>query len=431
MLIQSNKILTYLLLISTIILSTIQVTSSSPSSKKCLYSTLSIPKNASSKEITKAYRKLALKYHPDKVSPNDREKAEQKFKEIGYAHDILSDETKRKRYDLYGEKGLDENFIPGGGMGGMGGMGGAGFTGAGAGAGGGSFGGMNMNDFFQMNQEQYQGSGGGSSSGSTTNMFHNMGGGGMNGSNSNSEGFQIDLSEILQGMMGMRHPANAAGNNHMGMGFGATGAGAGGPSFDSGMGSGFNTRSYYNNEGMDQSMFHGQQQQQQQQQRPKYTNKSKPSIQSFTCTLSDLSNPNGTTKKLKVKIGSNEKIYTINIQPGWKDGTKIKFKASKDGLFPPMTFVMKERKHKFIIRNGNDLIYNCTVTEKQAEKAVKIKVPIPGGDMIEIVTKPDEITSGYEKVIDGKGMPTRNPNDSNKQRGDFIVSFKIVEKQSS
>ena len=68
------------------------------------YEILGISKNASDDEIKKAYRKLALKYHPDR-NPNDKE-AEKKFKEVNEAHEVLSDKQKRSRYDQFGKAGV-------------------------------------------------------------------------------------------------------------------------------------------------------------------------------------------------------------------------------------------------------------------------------------------------------------------------------------
>jgi DnaJ-class molecular chaperone len=83
---------------------------------KDYYKTLGIAKGASDDEIKKAYRKLALKFHPDK---NKAAGAEERFKEIAEAYEVLSDKKKRDVYDQYGEEGL-KGGIPGSGGGGGG-----------------------------------------------------------------------------------------------------------------------------------------------------------------------------------------------------------------------------------------------------------------------------------------------------------------------
>ena len=77
------------------------------------YDILGVSKNASDDEIKKAYRKLALKYHPDK-NPGDKE-AEKKFKEVNEAHEVLSDKQKRARYDQFGKAGVGGSGNPFGG----------------------------------------------------------------------------------------------------------------------------------------------------------------------------------------------------------------------------------------------------------------------------------------------------------------------------
>ena len=71
-----------------------------------LYDILGVSKNAGDSEIKKAYRKLAMKYHPDKSNNSNREDNEAKFKEISNAYDILKDKEKRDLYDRFGEEGL-------------------------------------------------------------------------------------------------------------------------------------------------------------------------------------------------------------------------------------------------------------------------------------------------------------------------------------
>ena len=84
--------------------------------KRDYYEVLGVSKNASKEEIKKAYRKQALKYHPDK-NPGDK-KAEEHFKEAAEAYEVLRNDDKRARYDRYGHAGLGGagNGFGGGGM---------------------------------------------------------------------------------------------------------------------------------------------------------------------------------------------------------------------------------------------------------------------------------------------------------------------------
>src|SRR3954468_24268132 len=101
--------------------------------QKDYYGALGVKKTASEDEIRKAFRKLARKYHPD-VNPNDK-KAEEKFKEISEANDVLSDAKKRKIYDQVGfysdniDQATADAYARGGGTSGAGGFGGGGFNG--------------------------------------------------------------------------------------------------------------------------------------------------------------------------------------------------------------------------------------------------------------------------------------------------------------
>ncbi|MEQ9198858.1 MAG: DnaJ domain-containing protein, partial [Rhodospirillales bacterium] len=90
--------------------------------KQDYYETLGAAKDASAEDLKKAYRKMAMKYHPDR-NPDDKA-AEQKFKELNEAYDVLKDEQRRAAYDRYGHAAFENGM---GGGGGQGGPGAAGF----------------------------------------------------------------------------------------------------------------------------------------------------------------------------------------------------------------------------------------------------------------------------------------------------------------
>ena len=86
-------------------------------SKRDYYEVLGVSKTASDDEIKKAYRKLAMKYHPDRNQGEKAKEAEEKFKEVKEAYEMLSDGQKRAAYDQYGHAGVDPNSGMGGGFG--------------------------------------------------------------------------------------------------------------------------------------------------------------------------------------------------------------------------------------------------------------------------------------------------------------------------
>ncbi len=139
--------------------------------KRDYYDVLGVTKSASKDEIKKAYRKMAIKYHPDK-NPDDKE-AEDKFKEAAEAYEVLSNDEKRQRYDQFGHQGL-------------------------GGSGGFSGGGMNMEDIFSQFGDIF-GSGGGS-------PFDSFFGGGRSGGRRTRKGtnlrikLKLTLREIAEGV---------------------------------------------------------------------------------------------------------------------------------------------------------------------------------------------------------------------------------------
>jgi molecular chaperone DnaJ len=150
---------------------------------KDYYGTLGVKKTATAEEIRKAFRKAARKYHPD-VNPGDK-KAEEKFKEISEANDVLSDDKKRKIYDQFGfySDNIDPAAAEAAARGGYGGHG-AGFGGAQAGPRGGQevpfdFGGFDFSDFQTGRSGQQESAGG--FGGSFRDIFSGMFTGGQKG----------------------------------------------------------------------------------------------------------------------------------------------------------------------------------------------------------------------------------------------------------
>ena len=90
--------------------------------KKDYYDTLGVAKNANDEDIKKAYRKLAMKHHPDRNQGDSAKAAEEKFKEAKEAYEMLSDDQKRAAYDQYGHAGVDPNMRGGAGGEGFGGF---------------------------------------------------------------------------------------------------------------------------------------------------------------------------------------------------------------------------------------------------------------------------------------------------------------------
>lgn len=322
---------------------------------KDYYKILGIAKGASDDEIKKAYRKLALKYHPDK---NKEKGAEEKFKEVAEAYEILSDPKKKEIFDKYGEEGL------------KGGMGG----------GGGGFGGAGGPQFQYSNVDPHQ----------TFRMF-------FGGANPFAMFFGGD-------------------DDDDGMG-GGLGGGFGG---------------FQNMGGINIGGLGGHPGAHTQAQRKK--TQDPPIEHELFVTLEEIAS--GATKKMKISrkvlnpdnrsTRTEDKVLTIDIKPGWKQGTKITF--PREGDQTPTTipadiiFIIKDKPHPVFRRDGSDLIYTAKISLKDALCGTTIKVPTLDPSRVRTLQLNDVIKPTTEKRLTGDGLPiAKQPTN----RGDIVVKFDI------
>nr|XP_033324355.1 dnaJ protein homolog 1 [Megalopta genalis]XP_033324357.1 dnaJ protein homolog 1 [Megalopta genalis]XP_033324358.1 dnaJ protein homolog 1 [Megalopta genalis] len=340
---------------------------------KDYYKILGITKNATDDEIKKAYRKLALKYHPDK---NRNAGAEEKFKEIAEAYEVLSDSKKREVYDKYGEEGLKgEGGSAGGGAGGRGPY---------------TFHGDPKATFAQF-----------FGSASPFNPFFEF-----NGPLGNSVfSFHDDDMDI---------------DDPLGLGVG-TGRARGRAQNASGPGGAFRSHSFNfvgPTSGRGGSKDRAQD----------------PAIEHDLCiSLEEILT--GCTKKMKISrrvvqqdgtTKKEDKVLTIYVKPGWKAGTKITFQKEGDqgrGKVPAdIVFIIRDKPHLQFRREGSDIRYTCKMSLKQALCGTVIEVPTLTGEKITLnlmgkIVKPNSVHR-----IQGHGLPfPKEPS----RKGDLLVSFDI------
>ncbi|KAJ4578472.1 Molecular chaperone (DnaJ super) [Exophiala dermatitidis] len=344
-----------------------------------LYDALSVSPTASQEEIKKAYRKAALKWHPDKNKDNPA--AAEKFKEVSQAYEVLSDPEKRKVYDQYGLE-----FLLRGGQapppGAEGGMPGGGFPGGMPG--GFSFGGM-------------PGGGGGT----RTFHFSTNGGSGFNFSDPNdifsnfsrSGGLGGDDDDIF---------------NILGGAFGG-GARGGGARRSAG---GFGQR---------------QQQPQPRPQTPEVTVVER----QLPVSLEDMYK--GAHKKMKIKRKTfnsqgqrttEDKILEMDIKPGLKAGSKIKFAGvgdQEEGGSQDLHFIVAQKPHPTLTCEGDNLRTTIELDLKEALTGWQRTVTTIDGKQLK-VSGAGPTAPGYEERFPGLGMPnSKKPT----ERGDFIVEVKV------
>lgn len=333
---------------------------------KDYYKILGVAKSATQDEIKKAYRKLAIKWHPDKHPQDGKDAAEAKFKEIGEAYDVLSDLSKKNIYDQVGEEGL-RGGGGGGGEGPRGGMPGGNFPGG--------FSGQNVH--FR----------------DPTEIFRAMFGGG--GDDDGMGGMPFG------GMGGM------PGGVHMSMGgmpsgFGMPGMAGGMPGTGGGMPSNGGGR------------------------RSQTQQKAPPIHHALALTLEELFN--GVTKKMRITRrqldGSSASVdKEIVVKPGWKDGTKITFENEGDespNMIPAdIVFTVQAKPHARFSRDGDDLVHKCQISLVEALSGVRKSVVSISGRTIPIVA--ENVDGSTEIIIPGEGML----NSKTKVRGKLRVSFCI------
>lgn len=330
---------------------------------KDYYKILGIAKNATDDEIKKAYRKLALKYHPDK---NKAASAEERFKEIAEAYEVLSDKKKRDIFDKYGEEGLNGS-IPGGG--------------------GGADGGQNFTYQFHGDPR------------ATFAQFF--------GSNDPFSAFFNDDPNRLfgGGMFGGMEDENDV-FTHINMG---QRQGMGGGAFRS---QSFNVHQPQNRKGrqQDPAIEHDLY--------VTLEDIEKGCVKKMKISRNIVS-ADGNQRK-------EEKVLNITVKPGWKAGTKITFQREGDqipGKIPAdIIFIIRDKPHGTFKREGSDIRYSAKLTLKQALCGTTIRVPTLSSETIALNTAGEVIKPNTVKRIQGKGLPfPKEPS----RKGDLLIAFDI------
>ncbi|GAB6030866.1 hypothetical protein CHUAL_007701 [Chamberlinius hualienensis] len=338
-----------------------------PAMGKDYYKILGISKGATEDDIKKAYRKMALKYHPDKNKAPD---AEEKFKEIAEAFEVLSDKNKREIYDQYGEEGL-KGGIPGGAGGPDGGTYSYSFHGDPRATFATFFGNNNPFESFFM---------------TGPGMFNF--GGGVNGGCSEDE---MDVDPFAQFTGGR----GGGGNPFRSHSFNIGQMGGGGKS-------------------------HAQVQD------PAVEHDLNVTLEEIYkgCTkkmkISRKVNPDGQGVRLE------QKVLTIDVKPGWKAGTKITFQKEGDQhpnrIPADIVFTIKDKPHPLFKRDGSNLKYTHKITLKQALAGLKFSVPSISGESVDLDLSNEIVKPTTIKRLQGKGLPLpKEP----KRRGDLLVDFDI------
>ncbi|MBT3207170.1 MAG: molecular chaperone DnaJ [Bacteroidetes bacterium] len=337
-------------------------------SKRDYYEILEVSKNASKDEIKKAYRKQAIKYHPDK-NPNNNA-AEEKFKEAAEAYEVLSDENKKSRYDQFGHAGM---------------KGGAGFGG----------GGMNMEDIFSHFGDIFGGGFGGGFSGFGSSRSGRRV---SKGSNLRVK-VKLNLKEIVEGVeKKIKVKMYVACQSCNGSG-GKAGSGR-----------------------ITCTTCHGTGQV------SKITNTILGQMQ--TASTCPHCGGEGSTLKNKCNvcygegIVKDDEIISIKIPAGVAQGMQLSVSgkgnaARRGGVNGDLLVLIEEEKHPHLVRDENDLLYNLNISIPDAILGIPVEIPTVEGKVkikIEPGTQPGKVLR-----LRGKGVPEVN----GYGRGDLLVSINV------
>jgi len=336
--------------------------------KRDYYEILDIPKNASQEEIKKAYRKQALKYHPDKNQGNKQ--AEDKFKEAAEAYEVLRDSEKRARYDQFGHAGV-------------GGASGGGFN-------------MTIEDIFSQFGDIFSDFGFGG--------FGNFGGGRRSarrinrGTNLRVK-VKLDLEEIANGVQKKIRVSKYVTCDVCG-------------------GTGARDRNSY----LTCSTCGG----------TGHVTRVTQTILGHMQTTQICPSCDGEGKSISQKcanchgegiIKANE-VISIKIPAGVAEGMQMTVAgkgnaARRGGISGDLLVVIEEENHPDLIRDGNDLLYNLYVSITQAALGAYVEIPTISGRVkikIDPGTQPGKILR-----LKGKGLPEVN----SYGRGDILVSINV------
>lgn len=341
---------------------------------KDYYKILGLSKNATEDEVKKAFKKLALKYHPDK---NKDPSAEDKFKEVAEAYEVLSDKKKRDVFDRYGEEGLKGHP--------------SGSPSSASGASGPN--GQQFTYTFSPGDARQTFAQFFGTDSPFDIFFSQMGGSGSRG----GQGFSLDEDAEMDGDFA-----------------GIFGGGGGSHPVRGGVRG-------------TQSFTHGGQ-----------PRKAHPMMQDppvehdLLVSLEELLV--GCTKKMKItrkvvgpdgNVRKEDKVLTINVKPGWKAGTKITFPREGDqtghNVPADIVFLIKDKPHPQFKRDGADIRYTARISLREALCGCTISIPTLTGERITHRIS-DVVKPTTTKRIPGQGLPhSKEPS----RRGDLIVSFDI------